>query len=1454
MSEEVPKPESEKPRKKHRFLKILLAIGGILLVFQVFFYFGADFLLRNYLKEKIHHASGNKYEVDFETFRILFVQRGITFVGLEVNPVADRVDSIATGPYYKATVRDVTIKGLNYLVRKKEIVIGNIDLVGPELEFRFAKSESPDTVAKQSPLEILRQEIRKSFLSSQINEIRIKQISISDADLLLKGFISQKSIQAENTYFRLKDVQIMQERSPATPFNAEGFEFGFDNFEVMLADSVHNISAAKIRVSSLEQFIEAKDVHIRPDFSKYSISYFNIDLDDIKLVDADINRVFYTSEVEVGELLLRRPNFNIVSRDTQKSNSDTTQFDLYHLIDGILNSVEIRDFEIVEGSFRKRNLSQTHGEYRIKAERIDFQMADFYVGPDQSRKVNQFFYANDASVSLHEFELALSDSIHWIKGDYVKLSSFEDNIRIEGLQLFPVQFAEMPRARNILDIEVAELMINNANLKKTYNESILDMEEVVLVEPKIVLKDLQGNKKNPTDASVSIVFQEYLKGIYFKRFEIRDGSLVMDNRLRTRQDSLSFGKVNMLLENFALDESTEANDDRSFFLAENLHLEFEDYALKLSDNLHFFKAKRLSLDTKKQQITVDGFSIRPPTDIQTTNVLDTYGKKTALDIYIPKFEARGVDIVQAYFDGVLHIKHINVPRPEVSIRSFKATEVDSSAQESVNRQEIVELLTDYFDEIKVDSLSLFQGAFSIESNGLKGRQSFSDKDIGLGIKKFHIYKGISPSAPGFLFSEELDLQLNRYVFNIADGKYTMDAARINFNSANEEIIARDVKVSPRQDLNEKLKIAATIPTMLFRGVDLERFLFENQLGLEKLELDDARVNILINDDVVVPVVTKQRRQSRTPALPKTIDVIQIDTITAKRAKLFVSIRDGGVQKELVNTGINLAFFDFFLDSATIRKKDFVSMFSGVALGADEFWLTLADSVHRVTFKNVQFDTRREAIFLQNFRVIPNTLSGKPGIPVFSGHIPAVLIKTKSLEALQHSKEISLQEVSLFRPDMEVFVDQQKAPPKKKEDAGSKSDMFETLSLADFRIIEGSFGVLDKNTGAEPVSLKRLNASLSDIVMDLSGSENFDPKSLLKNDFEVSWSDYEILLKDSLNKIRIGNIKVGRHQAEISDLHFMPRIGKFEYARRVGVQTDVANVFVENVTLLDPDYEKYLADKTLVARHLKLNGVVAEMFRDKRFPKQQNVFKPMPQKLMKEAGLALRLDTLTVEDGFIHYEEFPDKGMVPGNLDFSNLSMAIFPFYVGTIEGQEFPLEESFLIANATLNREAKLNMQGHLFYHEPYPMRINAQLGEFQVGILNTILKSNAFARARDGRILRADWSFEADDDEAVGKMTFLYEDLNLELLEERTLERGKGRKSILTFVLNTFAVRSNNPRGYQRKPINASIYQERDKEKFIFNYWWKATLSGVKGSLGLGQDRKPRKKKSRPKKAAEDQ
>ena len=1430
---------------KNKSYRKYLRIGGILVLVLIFlqtlFFFGSDLFLKNYLKEKVSQVSDNKYEIDFDNFHILLLQRGISFKGLKINPVEDKFQDLVDASYYKISIPEISLTRLNYLFRKKEFVIGNIDLVNPAVDFRLKKGDSFETTTDESALLILQDEIKKSFLGTSLQEIRIRNFNIKEADVLLKNFIAQKAIKAENTGIYLKDIQLLQMRSPETPFNAEGFSFELQDFEILLSDSVHTIRSSEIKVSSLDQFIEAKKVNITPDFSKKSATYFQVDLEDLLLNDADINKVFYTAEVEVGELKLQKPRFNLFSGPrTVKKEPSTETFDLYSLIEGILESINIRHFEIEDGKFTQRTTSDVD-RFRIKAERIDFNMEDFYVGPNESKKTNQFFYANQASVELYQVDLTLGDSIHKIQGEYVRLSSFDDEIKIRGFKLFPINDEQEDNDRTLLKMEVPELMINNANLKKTYNQGIIDINEIVVNNPDILLRDVQGGKNQQGAFDFKKISGDYLEAIYVNRLVIREGSLVVDNNIRIRQDSLSFGKVSIVLENFALDQETEESDSKGIFWADHLQLELEDYALKLADNLHVFKADRVFIDTKSGQIRINGFALQPFNKSQIQSSVDRYGVSTTLDIFVPQFQATGVDIRKAYFDGVLKVKQIRIPSPKINLFRYRAKIEDDS--EKMNSGEMMDLLTNYFSEVQVDSIVIQRATLNYENFVGDRSKTFSEDNVSMAVKNFHIYEGMSPEAINSLFSEEVDLSLNNYVFNIADGKYNITADRINFNTAKEEIVTRNVRLSPSVAFSDKTKITAIIPSLSFKGVDLEAFLFDNTLNLEIVKLSGSSVEILINNDWQETELQMARRRSRDRTLPKNIEIVMIDTIEAKDAQFSLSFRDKGAERELINTGINLSVFEFLLDSAKIARGEIAGFFESMSLGIDEFWLTLNDSIHQVTFSKVAFDTRYEGVLLNNFRIIPKNLSGKPGVPVFSGHIPTALIKTNSLADLQTSKDLWIKELRLYRPDLEFFIDQEKPKNTGKSEKSNEKSFLESLRIDDFEIIEGDIGIFDKNSSKMPQVFKSFNFGLGDLKFDLTNLKGLNRNELLKKDFQLTLPNYEFLLKDSLNKVKIGLISMSNKQIKLTDVEFLPRYGRFQYSRKVGVQTDVAQIHIPLLIIDGPDLEELLENEIFVAKTIRIEDVKADLFRDKRFPRNEDVYRFMPQALMRKAGLRMSLDSLFINNATIVYSEFPENGMVPGKLSFDQMNVAMFPFHLSK-EDEPFPVDEVFLLANAKLNAQAELNLQGHLFFEKPYPMKINAQMGEFDLEYLNTILESNAFVRVRSGKINGADWSFTADDKKGVGRMVLLYSDLKLDLLDERTLEIGTGRKAILTFVLNTFAVRSNNPRRYLRKPISSKIYEPRDDKRFIFNYWWRTTFSGLKGSLGLGQPKVPKRRK----------
>jgi hypothetical protein len=220
-------------------------------------------------------------------------------------------------------------------------------------------------------------------------------------------------------------------------------------------------------------------------------------------------------------------------------------------------------------------------------------------------------------------------------------------------------------------------------------------------------------------------------------------------------------------------------------------------------------------------------------------------------------------------------------------------------------------------------------------------------------------------------------------------------------------------------------------------------------------------------------------------------------------------------------------------------------------------------------------------------------------------------------------------------------------------------------------------------------------------------------------------------------------------------------------------------------------------------------------------------------------MEVQVDEVLIDKGHVTYEEFPEKGMVPGSISFQDIQASMKPFLLGSRVNKG---DSVSIGARAKLNGEANLDVTMDMFFEPTYPMKVRASVDTFELALINSILETNAFIRVERGIINGGDWYFTANEERAIGEMTLRYNDLKVRLLDERTLERGRGRKSVLTFVVNVLALRNNNPRKFLNRLVSSPIYETRDSNRFVFNYLWKATFSGLAGSSGLMQPKIPRK------------
>ncbi|WP_163377619.1 hypothetical protein [Cyclobacterium sp. SYSU L10401] len=1427
----------QRSNRRKRWLKILGITVFLLLSLQVGLYFGSDWLFREYIKQQVEKVSEGKYGVDFDKVYLSLFQLGVFVEGFTLYPTDPDIFDREKIPYYQISLEQLDILGIGYSRSDARLNIGVLRLSAPVVQAR-QQSELLEN-EEASPLQLLEAEIQKS-LGTKVQEIFVSDFYVDRANLLIENFISQKSISASNTNLYVKNIHLSQDKTESTPFGIEGFRLNFDDFEIVLADSIHRVAAEKVEVSSIEKRIRAEMLQVVPDLEKAADVYYEISLDHLELEDADIMEMFQTAEVKVGNLNLEAPDFVLFTdRSTLESERRTT--DLYELIREVLTSISVQNLTINHGQFLQRGV-QSPNKNRIEAEDIRFSMEDVYIGQDEELKQNSFFYAENATLEINKARIALADEIHWISGQDIFLSSFEDRVSIHEVELKPMADEDSLSDISLFEIKVPQLEFANANLRKIYNEKIIDIGELMIRAPDVVIKDILGNS-SPDKGAVSMttlpqLTQGFLKAIYIQKLEMVEGSLVLDNHLRVRQDSLSFGKIDFVLENFQLDEQNFTDSTSRIFLADNLRLEINDYALKLSDNLHLFAADRILIDTNDDLLLINGFKLKPHSPEDVMPVLERYGKTTVLDIEIPEFLATGVDINQAYFEERLFINHIDIPSP--IIRWSKYIPSVETGQAQLERGDILNLISNYFKEVGIDSLSIEEGTFVYENFTNETFRSFAENDIAVKIRNFYLDENIDPAENRTLFAEEVDVNLNNYLFNIANGKYSIVAERIAFNSAREEINTFNVRLMPNSYLDSKVSIEALIPELSFSGVDLEAFLFDNTLALSLLRLSDAAVKLSINRDFGDEPDAEEGTKSRN--LPKTIEVIKIDSILTSNASFNVAYYQEGKDLDLIKTGINLAIADFLLDSARLSEGDIASFFSNMSLGVDDFSLALRDSIHTLNFSKIELDSRDEEILVENLSLIPKDFIGIKGIPIVKALVPKVAISTRSLKSFQKSGQLDVSLLELTDPEVKLYLDGEEnmtllKPGEDKEAVGQK--VLESLLVRNFQLSGGSLSWMDKSDTSKVTTLSNLSLLLNDLNFDFTQNQKINTEFFFNKDFQFELTDYALDLPDSLNRLSIGKVVISENKLVLDDVRFFPKVGRYAYARMVGEQTDVAEVYVPRLVIDGLDAGKFISEEKLVARSMRLYDPYAEVFRDKRVPEDTTVVKPMPQQLMEAAGMVIDLDTLMVSGGRLRYREFPEKGMVPGEINFTKMNAQMYPFRLGAF-GEE--RDKAFIRGSFEINQAAQLDVDVSMTFDEPYPLQVKASVNSFELPVINSILESNAFVTVERGIIREGNWHFIADQDKAIGEMTLKYNDLKVRLLEERTLKDGRGRKGILTFVINALAMRKNNPRPIFNRLVSSPIYMERMTHKFIFNYMWKATFSGLMGSSGLMQPKIPRK------------
>jgi hypothetical protein len=322
------------------------------------------------------------------------------------------------------------------------------------------------------------------------------------------------------------------------------------------------------------------------------------------------------------------------------------------------------------------------------------------------------------------------------------------------------------------------------------------------------------------------------------------------------------------------------------------------------------------------------------------------------------------------------------------------------------------------------------------------------------------------------------------------------------------------------------------------------------------------------------------------------------------------------------------------------------------------------------------------------------------------------------------------------------------------------------------------------------------------------------------------------------EIKSININLPLRLADIDTVRIIPHFGNYAFSRKRGFQTDRFDGLIPYINLYGLDVHR-TADTLGFSVQKLTTQLMLNAYRDKRIPYRHH-YKKLPIEQITSLPFGLRIDSIILNKSYVRYEEFAEEGDSSGHVFFRDIYASI-----RNVDNRVDTDKETILIADGSFMGEGQVHLKATFPTNPAKKHHVSGTIERFDLKHLNTILEPILMVRAEEGFLDKLTFSFSANSTHAQGKMSMDYRDLKLVSF------RSKPKKGLIqklfdtdddkvqkagfkTFIINTFIIRKDRDKKQPFESRTGTIDFDRNKSKYIFNYWWKAVGSGVKSAYKI--------------------
>jgi len=667
-----------------------------------------------------------------------------------------------------------------------------------------------------------------------------------------------------------------------------------------------------------------------------------------------------------------------------------------------------------------------------------------------------------------------------------------------------------------------------------------------------------------------------------------------------------------------------------------------------------------------------------------------------------------------------------------------------------------------------------------------------------------------------VFKQKIELAIEQKINEMTGGNYKANMTDLKINLFTNSVVASNFEMKMDTAAFRKnggaLGLDLQVEEIKFRGVNFWKLLFSNTFQLNNVKISKGRVYCTWNPD---------RKQQQRNIIEKkggvehvlikniSLDDMQLDFYNEnKKAIIYTGVADINLTGLQIN---KVGFPTVRTLDAEFSKSEFYTGSEYFPMGTTRFsYHNASVGIKIIDFKFTDKSQHQLKIF--------------PGSSVkynFQAEELSLFFKDLTqVQALANNETplLSVTKINVIRPILTFYKDTLKT-----NDSIEVSKKTFPFFVNQLNLVNGKFVMVDKASNKLRIICNGINLDL--FQLKPSPADYVIPYRAAGFNLDIDSIKY--YHKNEIQQTKLVKLNLSTDDSVLTceKLFFKTTVPQNDFFTIKEYQCDLPYVEMTDFSLKGIDGDLILEKNYFSAREARASFVYFKSIRDKHYPYEPNKIVMMPQDQIMGIETPFYLKKVIIENGKIDYIEIPSNSVGSGKLWIDKIKL----------NAENLTNDRSLLAKNDTMH----ITMEGYLysvgliqiFANMPLtdPQKrhyVYGKIGSFDPSVINHITVNCAQIKISKCNIESGEFEFFADSKESIGTMDLRFQKLRMKILtKDGNRLKGDNLKSLVASLFITH----NNPEP-GKDPIIGEIHWNRDKSRWITNYWWKSLFSGING------------------------